>query len=225
MPYTKLDFSRIEDKELRELFDRANAYLADVYSLLHVRPRKGSNGGEGNLTSVLLLCCVIDALSIYVYPKRPYATVACNECGYPSPGKDNAEQRFKRLVMDKMYWDKHSGWLDKEHAALLLYLEIRNPLAHALGKDVQSRVRYPDSAEPVAGRWGRITTKRMDRIDARKFWNPKWPIMEFKPKSETREKHVKISAVALYWAVKQMCVTLIQENTVPHRAPAHQVGA
>jgi len=99
MPYTPVDFSRVRDPLEREIFERANAYLADVYTMLHARPRRGSRGGECNFTSALTLACVIDALSIYVYPKGAWAQVApCSRCGQSMRDQMDAKKRFKRIV-------------------------------------------------------------------------------------------------------------------------------
>ena len=94
--YSPLAFETITDPKALEVFNRASAYLADVYTMLHARPREGSRAGGCNLTSVLVLLTVVDALSIYVYPKRT-AGDPCVECGR-GPPSDNAKKRFTPFI-------------------------------------------------------------------------------------------------------------------------------
>jgi len=105
--------------------------------------------------------------------------------------------------------------MERSQAAALLYLEIRNPLVHELGKDRRSKARPRDAAETIVGRWGRISKsmQRMDRIDARQTWNPAWPVMEYKAGTAERPPHVKLSCVPLYWVVKRMTERLALERS------------
>jgi hypothetical protein len=196
MGFAPLPFTSLVNPRAREFFDRANGYLADVYTMLHVRPRAGSKAGQCNMTSVLVLVAVVDALAAYVYPGR---------------GQADQEKRFKQLLRDKLPWTLRD--LSAGQAATILYLELRNLLVHELGMDRPSRARPPGTAEPVCGRWGRIPvrSRRMDRLDARFAWPQDWPMMETRPSPVDPQRRVKICCVAFYWAVKRMTEELLEE--------------
>ena len=214
MSYEPLDFASLSDKAAREFFDRANAYLADVYTMLYARIRKSSRAGACNLTSVLVLLTVVDALSLYVHPGRVLGS-ECTECGR-GPRRDDAKKRFTQLLRDRLPWN--SNWMEKGLAAAILYVEVRNLLVHELGTDRASRARPAGTSEPVCGRWGKIPTKqrRMDRLDSRRTWPEGWPVMEVKPSTVDPQKRVKICCAALYWAVKQMAAALLEDVRSGH---------
>src|SRR5689334_22741312 len=124
MPYTRIKTAHIADANTKEMFDRANDYLADVYSMLSSRPLMRTKGGGCNLTATLVLLCIIDALATHVWPKTP------------SSGKGAQGIRFAELITAKLHWGPISaGWMPKHEAGELLYLACRNTLTHELGRD------------------------------------------------------------------------------------------
>jgi hypothetical protein len=70
VPYERIDYSKVKDPDLHEIFERADAYLGDVYTMMSNHNIKRTGGGSCLFTSTLVLLCVLDALSKYVYPKR-----------------------------------------------------------------------------------------------------------------------------------------------------------
>lgn len=140
VPYARIAFAHIRDPLKRELFNRADDFLADVYSMLAKHPLKRTGAGGCNLTATLVLMCIVDAMAKYIYPRRP---------------RNNQGARFKKLIIDKLPWGSEAdGWMRKEDAAELFYIEFRNPLTHALGKDKPSNARRAGFVEPTAGIWG-----------------------------------------------------------------------
>ena len=192
VPYTRIATAHIVDADLRGLFERANDYLADVYSMLSSRPLKRTKGGGCNLTATLVLLCIVDALATHVWPKTP------------ATGKGAQGIRFKHLVIDKLPWGPASaGWMDKNDAAELLYLECRNTLTHELGRDRARSFVKLGFVEPTVGVWGNVRPKnRIGTVDARTSWPDKWPIVSVL--TDSRGTRYKVTVVALYWAVKAM---------------------
>ena len=192
MPYERIVTSHIADADLRGLFERANGYLADVYSMLSSRPLKRTRGGGCNLASTLVLLCIVDALATHVWPKTP------------TNSKGAQGTRFKSLLINKLPWGPTSaGWMDKNDAAELLYLECRNTLTHELGRDTAKSFLKVGFAEPTVGVWGNVRPKnRIGSIDARKSWPDKWPVVS--ALTDSGGTRYKVTVVALYWAVKSM---------------------
>jgi len=192
VPYTRIATAHIVDADLRGLFERSNDYLADVYSMLSSRPLKRTKGGGCNLTATLVLLCIVDALATHVWPKTP------------ATGKGAQGIRFKDLVVDKLPWGSASaGWMDKNDAAELLYLECRNTLTHELGRDRTRSFVKLGFVEPTVGVWGNVRPKnRIGTVDARTSWPDKWPIVSVL--TDSRGTRYKVTVVALYWAVKAM---------------------
>ena len=209
MGYERLRYEELSDTHARELFTRANTYLADVYTMLSAPVRKGSSSGACNMSSVLVLLTVVDGLSAYVYPGRASGS-PCTVCGR-GPARDDAKARFTRLLRERLDWDQ--TWMEKDRAMAILYLEIRNLLVHELGKDRPSKARPPGTSEPVCGRWGRIppSARRMSRLDARKTWPKVWPTMEVNPSPVDPKLRVKICCAALYWTIKKMTAELLED--------------
>jgi hypothetical protein len=188
MPYARIPFAHIKDPLKRELFNRADDFLADVYSMLGNHRLKRTGAGGCNLTATLVLMCVVDALAKYIYPRKP---------------RNRQGPRFKKLIIDRLPWGSDAdGWMRKEDAAELFYVEFRNPLTHALGKDRASKARRTGFVEPTAGIWGNIRTKRIGAVDARKTWPANCPVLTvLTDAGGTRDK---LTVAALYWAVKSM---------------------
>ena len=203
MPYAPISVEHIANDQTRELFARSNDYLADVYTMLSSRPLHRTNGGGCNLTATLVLLCVVDALATYVYPKKP------------NSGKYAQQKRFKMLLFERLPWGQEAaGWMNKENATTLLYLEFRNTLTHALGVDQPSSLRESGFVEPTVGIWGNVRPKRIGNIDARKTWPAHWPVLSvLTDKRGTRDK---LTVVALYWAIKTMVSELA--TTDPNQA-------
>jgi hypothetical protein len=165
--------------------------LADAYSMLAVKPQR--NAGACNFSIALVLLCVVDGLARDVHP-----TIAA---------VPDHEQRFKRLIRDRMPWGPaNKGWLDIGQAAKWLYCEFRNPLTHELGKDVSQARRKQHEYEPVIHRWRHLPKMRVDSLDALRQWNPNWPVMKWEPYKSGRR--LSLSGAALYWAVKRIAVNL-----------------
>jgi hypothetical protein len=192
MPYAAIPTTHIKDADLREFFQRANDYLADVYSMLSSRPLARTKGGGCNLTATLVLLCVVDAIATHVWPKTP------------TSGKGAQQARFEALIMKELHWEPQSTvWMRKEDAATLLYLECRNTLTHELGRDSRKTFQQAGFVEPTVGVWGNVRPKgRMSSIDARKKWPDAWPILSVL--TDARGTRYKLTVVALYWAVKDM---------------------
>ena len=93
MPYRRIKKSHIADEHTRKLFDRADAFIADVYSMLSSKPLKRTKAGGCNLTAPLVLLCVVDAIATHHYPKVP-----------PRGVKDAQRLRFTRLLRERLPW-------------------------------------------------------------------------------------------------------------------------
>lgn len=191
MPYAQISVGHLAKGQTRELFARANDYLADVYTMLSSRPLHRTNGGGCNLTATLVLLCVVDAIATYIYPKQPMS------------GQSAQQTRFRKLLVERLPWGAEAmGWMNKQDAATLLYLEFRNTLTHALGVDQPSDLRKRGFVEPTVGIWGNVSPKRIGNVDARKTWPEHWPVLSVL--TDGRGTRQKLTVVALYWAIKRM---------------------
>lgn len=198
MPYAKISTEHIADQRTRELFARASDYLADVYTMLSSRPLHRTKGGACNLSATLVLLCVVDAIATHVYPREPMS------------GDKSQKQRFESLIVERLPWGSETaGWMNKEVAASVLYLEFRNTLTHALGVDAPSEFRIHGFVEPTIGIWGNVRPKRISKVDARKTWPDQWPILSVL--TDERGTRDKLTVVALYWAMKKMMSDLTAE--------------
>jgi hypothetical protein len=182
----------------------------DLYGAFKLPVDKNSGEGEGNFAITLVLLCIIDGISVNIYPTKHV--------------KDQ-EKRFKRLIREKLYWGTtKNGWLDKGLAAKQLYLEIRNPLVHELGADKVTSARIPGHLEPRIGKWGTIEKSHndIDLIDGLQSWNDNWPALTII--SGQGGKYIKFSAAALYWSVKKMVIDLINNKDIMQNAMSYLDG-
>jgi hypothetical protein len=164
MPYRPVAYKHVPDAFLKEeIFRRADWLLSDAYGMFGLRPVSGTGGG--NWAIALVLLCVVDGISRHVYP------IAGTQ-----------EQRFKRLIRDKLHWGPNSkGWYPIENAAVVLYTELRNPLVHelAIDKPARARSRAGIDKETAIGKWGPVPERLQDieAIDAMPTWDDDWPTL------------------------------------------------
>lgn len=188
MAYRTIAYDHIRDPVLNEVFEHANVYLRDVYSMLVVDPAH-SGGGPCNFSIALVLLCLIDGLARDVYPTM----------SVPDQGT-----RFRNLIRDKMPWATDDDrWIDRARAANVFYLELRNPIAHELAQDKATSARPHGYLDPavVKTRPGRSIT--VDEIDALSEWSREWPVLSTVTRPNGRSRYV-LDCGALYWATKAM---------------------
>jgi hypothetical protein len=162
-----------------------------------------------------VLLCVIDGLSV---------------CVYPTPAvSPKQETRFKRLIRDKLHWGQaNDGWYDKAKAAAVLYTEFRNPLVHELAGEKAAKARPPHFEESAVGKWGLVSVRDIDPIEAMTAWNDSWPTLGVEDYGGG--KRLKLSCAALYWGVKQMTNDLAADQAVIkaasmyHQSPTHKLS-
>jgi hypothetical protein len=85
MVYNPVQWQNVTDERLREVFEHANMYLADVYTMLDAVPAPNSNGGRCNFSAALALCAVFDGIAVEVYPT--------------TGAEPDTESRFKKLAL------------------------------------------------------------------------------------------------------------------------------
>jgi hypothetical protein len=191
MTYRAISWERISDPSLQDVFRRANMLLADVYSMLAVKPHR--NAGTCNFSIALVLLCVVDGIARDVHP-----TIRA---------VPDHETRFKRLIRERLPWGPPAKrWIDIGQAAKWFYCEFRNPLTHELGKDVSEARRGQSEYEPVVCRWDPVPEMRVDSLDALKQWDLRWPVMRWSGYKDGRR--ISLSGAALYWTVKRMVTNL-----------------
>ncbi len=148
-----------------------------------------------------MLLCIIDGLAAEVSPGRD--------------GEGNQEKRFKRLIRDRLPWgpEGKDKWFDKGKAADQLYCEFRNPLVHELAGDKPVKSRPAGYVEPVIGKWGIVPdcVRDIAKIDALIEWDKSWPVL-YESNDNLGEPRLKLSAAALYWAVKQLAKDVLAET-------------
>lgn len=212
MGYNPICWQHISDKRLKEVFEHANMYLADVYTMLDAAPPDGSGGGRCNFAAALVLCSIFDGLSIDVYP-----TVGI---------EDDAEKRFKKLALKYLadLWGppKH-GWIALSEVGGTLYLEVRNPLAHNVARDIETGARRDGYGEPYIVRSVRGGHKpTADELESMPTWNLQWPVLWAEVPEGKTAKSLKLSVPALYWYVKKLVMRLASDASVHAHAIAHR---
>ena len=207
MPYTPVAYSQVADAFLRkEVFERADMLLHDVYCMFTL-PAGSDGEAGGNWSIALVLLCVIDGISRHVYPRT-----------------SDQEQRFKRLIRDKLYWPTTKGWWDKGNSAAVLYTKFRNPLVHELAIDSPVRAYPPDFTEPTVSKWGPVPEQKRDikEIDALSAWDDDWPTLGVE--NHNGGTRLKLSCAALYWTVKNMVNTLAADTAILNAAVASRAA-
>jgi hypothetical protein len=205
MPYRPIAYKHISDPFLKdEVFRRADWLLSDVYGMFGLQPSPPRKTGGGNWSIALVLLCVVDGISRHVYPMT-----------------GEQQQRFKRLIREKLHWGPISkGWCRMEDAADVFYTEFRNPLVHelALDKPARARIRLGINSESTIGKWGSVHPQDIEAVDAMTTWNDDWPTLSVEP-YEGGER-LKLSCAALYWAVKEMVNGLAADSSTLNAAVA-----
>lgn len=196
MPYQRIHWSHIADPEKKAIIHRADLLLGDVYTMCCKHPLKKTKAGGCNFSAALILVCIIDALATYVYPPTKRMPRQ----------RGVQEKRFKKLIRDKLHW--HPDWIKIEHFSSFLWDECRNPLTHAAGLDVSSRHKNSGLDEPVVGFWDDVKPQRIAAVDRRKTWPKSWPIISpdrgLVRTATGKPARLKLTIVALYWAVKKL---------------------
>ncbi len=200
MSYQELDYSHVTHPKLKKVLLHTNMLLKDLYGAFKLPVDERSGEGAGNFAIALVLLCIIDGISVSIYP-----TTAIKD----------QEKRFKKLIREKLYWGPAAkGWLEIGIAAKQLYLEIRNPLVHELGADKVTSARMTDHLEPRIGKWGSVEKQNqdIDIIENLQAWNDDWPTLTVV--SSGNGDYIKFSGAALYWSVKRMVIELINDPDV-----------
>lgn len=198
MPYRHIDIPPGLPDEVAEAVRNADMYLHDVYGMFQLPVDGVVEGGGCTFSIALILLCVIDGISCHVYPTRLVT---------------KQEPRFKKLVRDKLYPNVVcEAGIGRNEFANQLYLELRNPLVHELGQDKITRARRDGHDEPNIGKWGRIPAgkRQIDDVDGMDVWNADWWVM-YEEMNAENERCIKLSAAALYWAVKRMIGQLVTD--------------
>ncbi len=207
MPYREIDYGHITHPKLKKVLLHTNMLLKDLYGAFKLPKDNNSGEGSGNFAITLVLLCIIDGISVNIYPTKEVK---------------NQEKRFKKLIREKLHWGTtKNGWLDKGTAAKQLYLEIRNPLVHELGANKVTSARITGHLEPRIGKWGSIDKDYhdIDLIEELETWNEKWPTLTVV--SGENGSYIKFSAAALYWSVKHMVIELINDQEVMKATISH----
>jgi len=192
----------IRDRELRRALTHASVLLADVYTMLGAEPTQGSNGGTCNFSIGLVLACIIDGLATEIWPIEPVKS-------------GGQLKRMEALLLRLPWGSKADGWITRIEAAKVLYHEVRNPLVHNLGADMRWRGRrrgFLDAAIVL----GMRDRKRVspDELEALAKWDPKWPVVWAKKKTEPGPPRFVVSAPALYWHVKWLAINLAADDAL-----------
>lgn len=200
MSYIPIQYDHISDNFLKEeVFRRADWLLRDVYGMFTLPPAFLQGAGGGNWAIALVLLCVIDGLSVHVFPT---STTCANQ-----------EKRFKRLIREKLHWGPpKAGWYDKSKAAAVMYTEFRNPLVHELAADKAAKARPIEYKESAVGKWGFVSVQDIDALERMTTWNDQWPTLGVE--DYDGGKRLKLSCAALYWSIKQMTNALAADQGI-----------
>lgn len=198
MAYRHIDIPPGLPEEVAVAVHNADMYLHDVYGMFQLPVDGVVEGGGCTFSIALILLCVLDGISCHVYPTRLVT---------------KQETRFKKLVRDKLYPNVVcEAGIGRDEFANQLYLELRNPLVHELGQDKITRARRDGHDEPKIGKLGRVPKDKQDIgvLDGLAAWDADWLIM-YEAVNAKSERCIKLSAAALYWAVKRMIGQLVTD--------------
>jgi hypothetical protein len=205
MAYRPLDYNHIQHEILRQILLHCDLLFRDLYQIFKIRSEDLTDDGAGNFTIAVMLLCIIDGLAVNLYPTKSIY---------------DQEQRFKKLIRDKLPWGaagKH--WMEKGMAAKQLYLELRNPLVHELGADKATSIRQKGHSEPRVGKWGNVPKELqdIDQVEDMQEWNNDWPILAFM-NNDKGNRYAQFNGAAMYWAVKKMIADLINDDSIINNA-------
>lgn len=180
--------------------------LHDLYQIFKIPLTEAEQGGAGNFTIAVILLCIVDGLSVYLYPTKPVV--------------GDQKKRFKKLLRKKLYWGSvEKEWVEKDIAAKQFYNELRNLLVHELGADMWTSGRIDNHSEPRIGKWGSIpeASRDIDIIQDMSIWNDDWPILKI-DRDDNGEEFVQFSGAVMWWVVKRMIIDLINNESVLENA-------
>jgi hypothetical protein len=207
MPYSRVPFKDLGDHGIRRVFDHANNYLADVFTMLGANPPPESNGGKCNFSIALVLSCVLDGLATEIHPILP---------------RNDAQKRIAALLGRIDWGSAADGWISRSDASEILYEEIRSPLVHNLAADTKPRIRPPGYNDPaIIHRMIDGTMMTPDQLDAIEVWNLKWPIM-WDQAAGASAGRIVVSTLALYWHVKRLAYDLATDPAIFQSAVANR---
>lgn len=198
MTYRHVDTSKLSHPVLQVAAARADRLLHDVYGMFSLPGKEERAGGA-------------------ISPSRWSSCVW--SMGWPASFIRHAWSKTKKSVsrnycaISSIWPTSAAGslWIDKDEAALQLYLDVRNPLVHELGGEKAPRAKKKGHNEPVASKWGMIeeSCRNVGYIDGLENWNEKWPTMYMKNASGDGRPCTKLCIAALYWSVKRMLRELV----------------
>lgn len=97
MPYQPLEYSHIQHSVLKKVLLHSDMMLHDLYNVFKLPPEITAKGGAGSFSIAVVLLCIIDGLSVYLYPTTKVG---------------DQKQRFKQLIRDKLYWGSDKKAVD-----------------------------------------------------------------------------------------------------------------
>jgi len=201
MPYSRVPFKDLGDPGICRVFAHANNYLADVFTMLGANPPPESNGGKCNFSIALVLACVLDGLATEIHPIVP-------------PG--DVQKRMTGLLARLDWGSEADGWISRDDASEILYVDIRGPLVHNLAADTKPWIRRPGYGDPaIVHPLSDGTMMTPDEVDATKVWDRKLPMMWDKPPdARGNPGRIVVSTLALYWHVKSLTLDLATDPAV-----------
>lgn len=196
MKYKPIKWKKIKSLRKRKVIMHADMLFRDLYGIFKLPIDKKTGEGAGNFSILLVLLCIIDGISVHLYPTK-------KKISKQGP-------RFKKLIIDMLDWGPvGKNWLKIDLGAKYLYLEFRNPLVHELGVDRITGPRKNTYEEPAISKWGKIPKKdqRIEYVERLRVWNSNWPTLYVEQTS--KGGRVTVCAAALYWSVKKLVGRLV----------------
>lgn len=203
--HQKMSYQRIQyisvPSPVNDIFRRCDWFLADVHEMLDRLPDRPNVGG-GNWSIAVVLLCMADGLSKWVYPINP-------------KGKKHHRKRFERFIQDHVLRDDSSIGSD---TAAGIYEDFRGILVHDLAVDRKEDVRNLASAEPAVSKWWPLPKSRQNvgELEQLVRTNYRWPVLQDQPYSGKRRD--VLCAAALYGAMKRAVIDLIADKSVIEKA-------
>lgn len=161
-----------------------------------------SAGGGGNWSIAVVLLCMVDGLSKWIYPITP-------------KGKRHHRKRFERFVQ---VWLLRDVSPIGSATASSIYEDFRGILVHDLTVDRKEGVRNIASAEPAVSKWWPLhqNDHSVDALERLVQTDYRWPVFQDQPHSGRRRD--VLCAAALYGAMKRALLDLISDQSIIEKA-------
>ena len=198
MPYKPLDYGRVSDPFLRDVFGRADLLLRDVYGMFDLPPPSLPDAGGGNWAIALVLVWLqLMESRVMCFRRRQWY-------GNKRSGSNICCGRNFTGVVQRRAGTTAIKLLLSSTQSFAIHWFMNSPSTNP------AKTRPREYYESAVGKWGFVTVQDISAIDGLTTWNEDWPTLGVE--DHNGGKRLKLSSAALYWTVKQMINNLAGDD-------------